>query len=375
MTDPDHVSDPDAELAMALAAQLPARLAPTGSDFAISALHAPSAGYSGRTAFFTASWRQDGQVVRRDLVLRMQSPDHQLFVQPDALRQAEVMRRLGAHPGVRTPEIVLTEADPEVLGTPFYLMARTEGRVPSDVPSWHKAGWTMDLTAAERARLHDNALRSLVAVHAIDDPDDLAFLAPATGEETDGSVTALRRHVDQLVAWHGWCGDELRIGAETIARGLEVLVDSLPATTAAGVVWGDARVGNICFADDLSVAALFDWETATVGPPDIDVGWWLMFERYLCEALGFTRPPGMPDDEQIVQRYEDLGGRLSEGSTGISYFTLLAAVTLSLITNRLAILLERDGLAAEIAHRYPATAVSLVERYLHDHTNRRSSLS
>lgn len=374
MTDPNAVKGQDVELAAALAEQLPPRLAPGGGDVAISDLRAPSAGYSGRTAFFTASWEEDGLAVRKDLVLRMQSPDHQLFVEPDALRQAEVMRRLGAHPGVPTPRIVLTEADPEVLGTPFYLMERIEGRVPSDVPSWHKQGWTMALSADERARMHDNALTALVAVHAIEDPDDLAFLARGGGEESDAEVTALRRHVDQLVAWHAWCGDELRIGADTIGRGLEVLVASLPPTTAAGVVWGDARVGNMCFADDLSVAALFDWETATVGPPDIDVGWWLMFERYLCEALGFTRPPGMPDDEQIVQRYEELGGRLSAGVEGIGYFTLLAAVTLSLITNRLAILLERDGLAPEIARSYPTTAVSLVERYLHDHTTRRSSL-
>ena len=50
----------------------------------------------------------------------------------------------------------------------------------------------------------------------------------------------------------------------------------------------------MCFGDDLSVAALFDWETAGTGPPDIDLGWSLMFERFLCEALGFVRLPVYP---------------------------------------------------------------------------------
>ncbi|RHW28958.1 phosphotransferase family protein [Nocardioides immobilis] len=348
-----------------LLAWLPARLAPVGhEDFSLSAFTAPDAGYSGTTAFFTAAWTLGGRPTRHELVLRMQSQVHQVFVAPDAIRQAEVMRRLGGHPGVPTPEIVLTEADPAVLGAPFYLMKRVEGRVPSDVPSWHKRGWTTELTQAQRARMYDNALQSLVAVHAIGDADDLAFLR---GPVPDGK-SALERYLDDLLAWHTWCADDLRVGADLIRRALDVIVDTRPDTATEGVVWGDARVGNICFADDLSVAALFDWEGATTGPPGIDLGWWLMFERYLCEALGFTRQPGTPDDEAILRRYEELGGK----PTGdVAYYRLLAAVVLALITNRLAILLTRDGLDEATARSYPRTALALVEEYLADHTTRR----
>ncbi|WGL54107.1 phosphotransferase family protein [Nocardioides sp. BP30] len=344
----------------ALLAWLPSRLAPLGhSDFTLSDLTAPDAGYSGTTAFFTASWTDGSSgTVSRELVLRLQSDVHQVFVAPDALRQAEVMRRLGRHAGVRTPEIVATESDPAVLGAPFYLMDRVAGRVPSDVPSWHKRGWTTSLSAPERARLYDHALESLVAVHSIDDPGDLAYLR---GPADPAGTTALERYLDGVVAWHAWCADDLAVGTELIRQALDLLVDSRPATAVEGVVWGDARVGNISFADDLSVAALFDWEGATTGPPDIDVGWWLMFERYLCEALGFTRQPGTPDDEGIIRRYEELGGKLSGD---IGYYQLLAAVVLSLITNRLAALLIRDGLDAATAHSYPRTAVALIEDYL-----------
>ena len=159
----------------ALEQWLPSRLAPDGhTDFAISEFSAPDAGYSGKTVFFTASWANfDGERSEHALVLRTQATDHQLFTEPDAVRQAEVMRILGRHPGVPTPTIVLTERDSSVLGTPFYLMKRVHGRTPSDVPSWHKRGWTAELSAAERESLCDNALRSLVAVHRIDDPADL----------------------------------------------------------------------------------------------------------------------------------------------------------------------------------------------------------
>jgi aminoglycoside phosphotransferase (APT) family kinase protein len=151
------------------------------------------------------------------------------------------------------------------------------------------------------------------------------------------------------------------VGADTLAQSLRVILDSAPATDAEMVVWGDARVGNMSFGDDLSVVALFDWETAGTGPPDIDLGWWLMFERFLCEALGFTRLPGVPDDDEIVRRYLQFGGTLTGD---IVYYQLVAAFVLSLINNRLARLLVRDGLDAATATSYPRTSVALVQRYL-----------
>lgn len=337
---------------------LPARVAPGGAtSFDVSEFSAPDAGYSGKTAFFTASWTDPaGQRHREELVLRMQASDHQLFTAPDAPRQAEVMQRLGRHE-IPVPRIVAIETEASVLGSPFYLMRRVHGRTPSDVPSWHKRGWTAELSGAERELLCDNGLRALVGVHRIDDTDDLAFL------RADRSVgpTALQRYLHTLVGWYDWCRDDLKVGGDTLGRALRVILDCAPDDDAETVVWGDARVGNMCFADDLSVVSLFDWETATTGPPDIDLGWWLMFERFLCESLGFTRLPGIPDDDEFVRRYQQFGGSLGGD---IIYYQLLAAFVLSLINNRLALLLVRDGLDPGTARRYPQAAVDLVERYL-----------
>jgi aminoglycoside phosphotransferase (APT) family kinase protein len=171
----------------------------------------------------------------------------------------------------------------------------------------------------------------------------------------------LQRYLDKLSGWYDWCRADLEVGADVLAQALRVLLDSAPDTDAETVVWGDARVGNMCFGDDLSVVALFDWETAGTGPPGIDLGWWLMFERFLCEALGFARLPGVPDDDEIVRRYLQFGGSLTGD---IVYYQLLAAFVLSLINNRLARLLVRDGLDAATARSYPQTSVNLAVRYL-----------
>ncbi|MCV7280189.1 phosphotransferase family protein [Mycolicibacterium flavescens] len=337
---------------------LPAHIAPRGAtSFTISEFTVPDAGYSGKTVFFTASWTDpSGRRRSEELVLRLQADDHQLFVTPDAARQAEVMERLAGH-GLPVPQIVGVEPDEQVFGAPCYVMTRVRGRVPSDVPSWHKRGWTTELSAVQRELLCDNALRALVAVHRIDDAETIQYLRG----HSESSGTALQRYLHDLVTWYEWCNSDLHVGADTLARALRVILDAAPDEDAEGIVWGDARVGNMCFADDLSVAALFDWEAATTGPPGIDMGWWLMFERFLCESLGFTRPAGVPDDSEFIRRYRDFGGVLGEE---IAYYQLLAAFVLSLINNRLAVLLVRDGLDPSVARRYPETAVDLVKRYL-----------
>ncbi|MCV7205687.1 phosphotransferase family protein [Mycolicibacterium peregrinum] len=337
---------------------LPQHLTPdTATSIEISDFSAPDAGYSGKTVFFTATWTDPQHSPHSEnLVLRLQAQDHQLFTTPDAPRQAEVMRRLGQH-DIAVPRIVGVETDPSILGAPFYVMRRVHGRTPSDVPSWHKRGWTMELSAAERELLCDNGLRALVTVHQVNAPDDLEFLRA----DGPGDSTALQRYLNTLQGWYDWCHDDLEVGADTLARALRVIHDQAPETDDETVVWGDARVGNMSFADDLSVAALFDWETAGTGPADIDLGWWLMFETFLCESLGFTRPPGVPTDDEFVSRYRQFGGKLTGD---IVYYQLVAAFVLSLINNRLALLLVRDGLDVATARSYPQSAVDLVERYL-----------
>jgi aminoglycoside phosphotransferase (APT) family kinase protein len=326
-------------------------------DVRLGDLAQPDAGYSGRTIFATASWTSpDGGQCAHELVFRVQTADQQLFVAPDALRQALTMAGLAGQPGVPVPRIWFTEADPAVLGAPFYVMDRVRGRVPGDVPSWHRKGWAVDLSPAQRARLHDNGLAALVALHQVDWRPRLGFLA------TDGPGSALDRYLLQLARWYDWCGPSRRFGPEVLAAGLRHVLEYRPDDPAEGVVWGDARVGNMCFADDLSVAALFDWETATTGPAGIDLGWWLMFERYLCEAQGLRRLDGVPGREETIARYRTLGGA---AIPGIDYYELLAGVVMTLITSKLADVLVAGGrVTPDIAAIYPNRAVALVSESL-----------
>jgi aminoglycoside phosphotransferase (APT) family kinase protein len=307
----------------------------------------PKAGFSNETILGTARWTDSsidppskGAVVdaerERKFVARIEPTSHQLFAEPDAIRQAQVMQGLAGH--VPVPTIWLTEPDRSVLGAPFFLMDQVVGRVPSDVPSWHKRGWTTQLTPDERAIMHDNALRELSNLHSVPIHAGLQFL------ERSGTGTALDRYLTQLEQIYNWC-EPVRIhGADVINAAMSYVLANRPPTEAASVVWGDARVGNIMFADDCSVAAMVDWEGATLGPPEIDVAWWVMFDEYLCEAQGFTRLEGIPDREGTFARYEQLSGRSLQN---IGYYQILAGLFLALINSRLVDLLIRNEVVDE----------------------------
>jgi aminoglycoside phosphotransferase (APT) family kinase protein len=295
----------------------------------------PKAGFSNETILGTARWTSaewGGQTEQeRKFVARIEPTSHQLFAEPDAIRQAQVMQGLAGR--VPVPTIWLTEPDRSVLGAPFFLMDQVVGRVPSDVPSWHKRGWTTQLSPAERANMYDNALGTLSTFHKVPVDARLQFL------QRPGTGTALDRYLAQLQQIYNWCEPVRLYGSEVIDAAMAHVLANRPPTDAASVVWGDARVGNIMFADDYTVAAMVDWEGATLGPPEIDVAWWVMFDEYLGEAQGFPRLEGIPDTAGTFARYEQLSGRTLQN---MGYYQILGGLFLALINSRLVDLLIRN---------------------------------
>lgn len=303
----------------------------------VADLEVPKAGFSNETIVAHATWTDTSGEHGRDVVVRIEPTSHQLFVEPDALRQAQTMSTLAGH--VPVPPIWLTERDPEVLGAPFFLMERVEGRIPGDVPSWHAKGWTTELDVEQRRRLHDSALTELVHLHRIDTAGEpFAFL------ESAGEGTALERYVGHVHTWYEWCAPVRRYGTDVIDAAMDHVLAAVPTDDRRSIVWGDARVGNMIFSDDLTVAAMLDWEGATLGPPEIDVTWWVMFDEFLCEAQGLTRLDGVHDRLATFARYEELAG---SPLRDVGYYEVLAGLQLALINSRLADLLISTGKAPE----------------------------
>jgi aminoglycoside phosphotransferase (APT) family kinase protein len=325
-----------------------------GTPVEVTDVSIPRAGFSNETIVGVARWTDGGGARRRPFVLRIEPSAHQLYAEPDAIRQAEVMRGLAGH--VPVPSIWLTSTDRSVFGAPFFLMDHVGGRITPDLPSWHARGWVVDLPPDERGRLYDNGLAAMAGLHLVDWQGRLAFL------ERAGHGSALDRYIEHVRRWYHRSEESRRWDAETIEAAMRYVSDNRPADPGAQVSWGDARPGNIIYDDQLEVAALLDWEAATIAPVGVDVGWWLMFEEFLCEANGLTRLQGVPGREGTIARYEELSGA---PLIDINYYEVLAGLVLSLINSKLADLLITAGnVAPDFAAGIVTRVTGMVARRL-----------
>jgi len=284
-------------LAGALAAWLGERIG--ADDVTVSGFARPAAGQSSDNVLFDAL--ANGRV--EHLVLRRQTEGTTIFRDPDVCREAQVLQGLSAA-GVRVPKVRWIEPSSAVLGAPFFVMDRVQGRVPLGKPSIHTAGWLPTLTRAERERLWSSALDVLVSVHAVPWRSSHDFLL-----DGDPMAATVAAHVTALGDWYRWSTAE-RVYPVTDAA-LEYLEEHLKGVEPGEPVllWGDPRVGNMLFAEDNTVAAAVDWETASIGPAGRDVAHWLFFDEFQTEAVGIERLSGWPDRDTTVACYEASSGR------------------------------------------------------------------
>ena len=290
--------------------------------FELASVELPPAGQSGTTILFTVQWKGGGAPQSLDIVLRVQPGGHHIFHTPDIIREFDIMAGIAAASQVPVPRMLWKEPDPAVLGAPFIVMSRVRGTVPQGKPSINLVGWLPTLQPAERTTLYRNGIDALAALHRIDWRHSHAFMSRGQGERTD-----LKSHLERFESWHRWAAKgrtyelieaalvHLKTRAASVDEGEPVLV------------WGDARMGNVMFGEDLKVAAVLDWEVASIGPAGIDVGYWLMMDDFHSDANGVARLPGSPDRAATLARYEEMVGHRVPDT---EYFELLGATQMAI---------------------------------------------
>lgn len=258
-------------------------------------------GNSNVTMPFTATW-SGGDAGSLGLVLRMQVPTNQIFLDADVLREYRVLAGLVGELDVPAPVPRWAEDDPGVLGHPFFVMERANGTVPTGSPSIHANGWLAERTPSERHTAWESSLRALAAISRVDWRSVTPFLADGAHGTTLGS------RLDHAAEWYHWAaaGRTYPVTEAALAHlRANVPVDPGPPV----LVWGDARMGNLMFGHDHRVTAVLDWELASIGPAGIDLGWWLAFDEFTTRAHGIEPLPGYPDRDATISRYEALTGR------------------------------------------------------------------
>ena len=148
-----------------------ARQMPDARDVRIVDVVIPqSSGFSNETFLVDAAWTDaDGdQLV--ELVVREPGAEQRAVPRVVDLvdHQFRTMKLLGEHSDVPVARMRWAEADPALLGRPFFVMDRLHGLVPGDSPPYTTEGFVMDMDAETRRRWHRNALEAMTRVHAVD---------------------------------------------------------------------------------------------------------------------------------------------------------------------------------------------------------------
>jgi len=300
----------------------------------ISPLTGPAAtGFSNDTLLFDAHWREGGRPRARALVCRLEPAGAGVFPRYDVAERFRVMHAL-RDTAVPVPAMLWLEPDPVPLGSPFFVMERVDGRIPTDTPPYHGGGWVAEITPAERRALWNAAVDALAEIHR-QDPARLGIEgleAPPAG--TDTAAWQLER----WTRYYEWVAGARR--QPTLDAALAWLRERRPVASDAALCWGDARIGNMIFRDGRCVAVL-DWEMATLGPPEMDLGWFLYLDRHHHEAIGVARLAGFPDRAETVARWE---ARVGRAARDLEWWEVFAGFRFAAIMTRVAERMQAHGI-------------------------------
>ena len=293
-----------ADLSASLTGWLAGKL-PGARDLRLSSLTYPrGSGQSHETILFDAHWRQDGRDHTRGLVVRIEPTDFALFVDTVFSEEYALMRLLGRSKRVPVAEVLWFEEDPAVLGARFFVMEKLEGRVAVSIPSYLDTGWVADATPAQRTLLWEGAIRALASVQSVPVSEASFLELPCGGSGFDQEWDRWERALavvdrpDRPLPGHRALLEQLRAAA--------------PAHRPEGIVWGDARLGNMLVDDDFRIVALMDWEQPSLGGALPDLGWWLISQRAKVAARPGGALPGMLDRDEIIALWGECTGISTE---------------------------------------------------------------
>jgi len=257
----------------------------------------------------------------RRLVLRRPPLGPALPRAHDVRREYRVMNALADGP-VPVPATIAFCADLDVLGAPFYLMDEVQGtvlRAPAD---------TAALTEGQRQHLSAELVDVLAALHSVD---------PASAGLDD-----LGKHGGyasrQLRTWGAQWQRSATRDLPDMERLLSRLADGVPAVEETTIVHGDYRLDNTIVTQTTPprIAAVLDWELATLGEPVADLATMLTYwhdradtERArISVAAGLTALPGFLTTGELAQRYALTTGR---DLSALTFYQALATMKLAVI--------------------------------------------
>ena len=246
-------------------------------------------------------------------IVRRPPLGHVLATAHDMAREYRVMTALRAT-DIPVPVTYALCEDPEVIGAAFYVMEMVEGT------PYRLASQLERLGPARTRAISTRMVDTLAALHRV---DPVAVGLEDFGRPQGFLGRQVRRFMQQLDA-----SSSRELAG---ARELQALLQtSLPPESPAAVVHGDFRLDNLLVDNRDEVAAVIDWELATVGDPLTDLALLVVYRQLADMQTGplvadAARAPGFLSAAEIVSRYAEQSTRdLSAMGfyMGLAYFKL-----------------------------------------------------
>ena len=305
------------ELANKLAVWLTSKM-PQASDIRIDNLDYPrGAGMSHETILFDAHWREHGAERSQGMVVRIRPQSFTVF--PDNLfeEQFQLMKLLGDNHYVRVAKVLWLERDATILGNPFFVMEKVRGRVPVSYPPYARSGWLAEASPEQRRKLWEGAVRQLAALQCV--PVSEARFLEGSPHAREGLAQEWDKY-ERFVAWVQEGGP-----LPVLQAGFDRLKALWPANQPEGIVWGDARIGNMMFDDDFNVVAVMDWEQPSLGGALQDLAWFLTLSETMHgkSAMHGAWLEGMGSREETIALWEQICGKSAADIEWYEDFTQL----------------------------------------------------
>jgi aminoglycoside phosphotransferase (APT) family kinase protein len=224
------------------------------------------------------------------------------------------------------PEMVAHCDDETVIGSEFYVMTRVDGVIP-------RRELGLELSREQTSTLCGNVWDVLVQLHSVDvEAAGLASLGKGEGYVARQVAGWTRRLAD---ARTDDLGDWSDITGWLDAR--------QPADVATCLIHNDFRFDNLVLSptDPPHVAAVLDWEMATLGDPLMDLGgsmsYWVQddddefFRQFRRQP---SNAPGMWSREQVVDYYCERTG-LSLGAEQWRFYEVFGLFRLAVIAQQI----------------------------------------
>jgi aminoglycoside phosphotransferase (APT) family kinase protein len=203
----------------------------------------------------------------------------------------------------KVPKMFAFSDDETILGSDFYIMEKVEGIILN-----YKEAHKRNIPASEYKTIANSWLDTLVELHKVD------YHAIGLGNlgKPEGYVA---RQVSN------WGKQYLKAKTEEVSEAATVMKwmeEQQPTAYEHCLIHNDFKYDNVVFKDDSwqEVAAVLDWEMATLGDPLMDLGtslgYWTVATDHDFVKQGIPSPTifeGNPIRSEIAEMYSQKSGR------------------------------------------------------------------